>query len=65
MCEWVLLRTTSGSVLWLCLESGALQSSHMVVSCSAPDGKAGQDVARGRVPAGYLTKASCTFGTAI
>ena len=61
---WVLLRTTSGSAPWLCLESGVLQSSHAVVSCSAPNDETAQDAARGRVPAGCLTKASHTFGTA-
>lgn len=64
MCGWVLLRTMSGSALWLCLESLPLQSSRTVMSRSAPDGEAGRDVARGRVPTGCLTKASCTFGTA-
>lgn len=60
----VLLRTVSVSTLWSCLESVALQSSLAVVSCSAPNGEAGLDAARGRVPAGCLTKASRTFGSA-
>ena len=64
MCGWVLLRTKSGSALWLCLESVPLQGSRAVMSCSAPDGKAGRAAARGRVPAGCVTKASCTSGTA-
>lgn len=38
-----LLRTMSLSAPWLCLESGALQSSRVVVWSSAPDGEAGLD----------------------
>jgi len=62
VCGRVLLRTTSESISWLCLESGALQSSCMVASCSA--GEAGWYVARGKVTAVCLTEASHIFDTA-
>ncbi|KAJ7398673.1 hypothetical protein BTVI_122997 [Pitangus sulphuratus] len=64
VCVWVLPRTMNRSALWLHLETGTLQSGCIVMLWSSPDEEAGLDMARGRVPAGDLTKASWTFGTA-